>query len=652
MSAKREMNAGLRGRTTTALPVLVLLLAWGGAYGRDEQFRLNLELGYRWSSAISGSRDLYRSQVNLGEGPKLLAGDFFWASPPGSNSWADRLDFRMSSWGGEPYNLATLRAVKSRSYDLRFSYLNSHYFDSIPYFANPLLGLGSVESQHRSDISQRAFRIELSLIPGRTIVPFIAYERSSRRGPVDTTLAGDGDEFALHSDVRGSSDDVRFGARLNRDSFSLLLEQGFRWFRDQTAFDASGFQPGNSPRTLLGRDITLTAYSARNGFRAVIPFSTVILRSDPVHSISMRGRFSYSDAAMDSYLPENTTGTFVSAPLAIFYRGALQSITGKSKQPAVSGDFSLEWRAHERLAFLDRINVRQFHVSGAAAAHSLLLQVEPLLEPELGATIELVEPFSTFLSGDLNSHELQAVFYLTPRTVVRGGHRLEHKEVRLPRRYAWDRQVLLAGFGGSFSSHGRFSLDYERGWTNRPILRLDALESHRLRLSGNVNPVASIEFGGNAGWLNQNDDRSSIDWVWRSRNLDGHVTYSPSGRFSLSLEYGWASTRSELLFLIPQVLLPDRSHYRESTRNAALFLNVKLPRQGLLGLGYSILGSVGTFPYNSHRPLARIEVPVHPRVTAFGQWNYFDWNEKMRLFPQDYRAHLVLFGFRFNVEGK
>ena len=66
----------------------------------------------------------------------------------------------MNSWGGEPYNTARVRAVKAGIYELRFDYQNVAYFNSVPFFANPLFEQGNLESQHQFDISQRFARVE------------------------------------------------------------------------------------------------------------------------------------------------------------------------------------------------------------------------------------------------------------------------------------------------------------------------------------------------------------------------------------------------------------------------------------------------------------------------------------------------------------
>ena len=62
----------------------------------------------RWVQDVGGSSDVYRSIVNLGEGPRITGGYLRYRNPTGKI--ADRFDFRGSAWGGDPYNTASLEA--------------------------------------------------------------------------------------------------------------------------------------------------------------------------------------------------------------------------------------------------------------------------------------------------------------------------------------------------------------------------------------------------------------------------------------------------------------------------------------------------------------------------------------------------------------
>ncbi|HEX2522657.1 MAG TPA: hypothetical protein VHP35_11075, partial [Terriglobia bacterium] len=101
-----------------------------------------VDLGYRWNVGLRGSEDLYRSLVNLGDGPRLLGANLTMSSPLGAGKYIDRLQLNASAWGGDPYNTLRLFAEKSGVYQFSFDYRKVDYYNFIPTFANPLLSQG------------------------------------------------------------------------------------------------------------------------------------------------------------------------------------------------------------------------------------------------------------------------------------------------------------------------------------------------------------------------------------------------------------------------------------------------------------------------------------------------------------------------------
>ncbi|MBI2821582.1 MAG: hypothetical protein HYX74_05105 [Acidobacteria bacterium] len=631
----------------------VLSLFAGAAQAREEQVRFMLDFGTRWQGDLRGSSDLYRSQLDYGEGPKLFAGNLFIAAPPGANRFVDRFELRMNSWGGEPYNTAQLRAVKAGVYELRFDYQNARYFNAIPSFANPFFGEGNLQTQHKYDISQRVARLQLTLWPQKRIAPFLAYQHSARQGPVRTTLAADGqDEFLLRSDVETGSQDFQFGANVRLSKFSLLLEQGFRWYHDDTRLEASGLQTGNSTRRIFGRDITLESYRGITGASATVPFSTGVAAYQPAEWLSLRGKVTYSNADLDSDFSEQFAGTLFSLPLATFYKGGSRETSGTAQQPNLFGDFSVEWRPVERFQIVERLSIRRFHISGSALADATLLQAEPLLEQGILERLQTSTPYHTFLSMDLDTQELQGFVYVTPRLMLRLGHRRERKEVKIDQRLKLHRNVLISGFAYDFSARNSIAGEYEFGHTDQPVLRTDTVDFRRVRLRGRLSPAESLQVRGNFTLFDNDADPQAIDFKWRSRNYSLQLDYTPVRRVSLSVEYERSSIQSNILFIIPQIFLPGRSIYRERGDYAGLFLSLLLPAKATLSMGYSLLGTVGNFPLNYHQPSASLEVPLGERLVAYGRWNFYDYNEKLSLFPQDYGIHLAVFGLRLTLDKK
>ena len=643
-------------RPTAPLTLLVLIL-WGSvsAWGQDKQYRFTLDFGHRWVFNQSGNRDLYRSQLDYGDGPKLFGADFFMAFPEGSNRLADRIQLRMSNWGGEPYNTAQAVISKNGIYELRFNYLNLQYFNSVPNFANPFFEAGNFDSQHQSDISQRVFNLEFTLWPGRSLSPYFAYSRSTSQGPIRTTLRNDGDEFIIGENAQTSSDDIRGGIRWKREKFSLLLEQGIRWYNDKSSFFASGFQQGNLTRPVIGQDLFLEDYSGQNDFKGTVPFTSGIVSWEPVRQLALRAKVSYSLADMNSGFSELASGNFFQFPgLAIFYNQGGRRALGEVKKPSLYGDFSADWQPTEWLLIQERVNIRRFHVSGSLLTDLNFAGITSLLGP-VNDPLEVSEFADTFLSNDLDSQEIVATVFITPRLSIRGGHRFESKRLILEdpsagagrSEFSWDRNLLILGGAFQFNSRNRLSVDFELGRTDQPpIFRTDAADFHRLRIQGKFSPRPSLVISGNATVFNNRDDQPDIDFDLESRGYGLQVFYSPFERFSWTVEYERSQVDSDLIFIIPQTLSQARSLYLDRGDYGSAYLSARLYRNVQLDLGYSFWDTVGNFPQQFHRPMARLEVPFNKKLAAYLQWNSYDYQERTSLFPQQYQAQMLVAGFR------
>ncbi len=617
---------------------------------QEEQRRLTLDFGYRWRINFDGSEELYRSQLDYGQGPKLFGADFFQFNPGPGKSFFDRLEFRLNNWGGEPYSSAQFHMARNGVYDFQFTYQRVRYFNSIPSFANPFFELG-VETQRRFDTTQRHAQFSLTLRPGKRVSPFFSYRRSGRRGLVRTTLSADGDEFQITSDTDNHSNDFGGGVELAFKKFSLRLEQGIRLYRDGTEYSATGFQEGNSTRVVLGHPINLTDYQGREDARVNAPYSTAAAVFKPHPTITLRTRHSYTIADTDSNYSESIAGSFFNFPdLRIFYEDASLRTPAQSKKPSWYGDFSAEWKPSERFRLIERFRTRRFHISGAATILAQYRNVEPAAGGVPRDLLEDTEFLNSFLSVDIDKQELEGRFYPTRRTFFRVGHRHEHKVVKSDSRFSQDRDVLVLGGGYEFSSTNRIGVDYEYGTTNQPVERVDAIDFHRLRINGRMAPISSLHLEGLVTLFDHDDDLDAIDLTSRDRNYALRFSFDPSRRFSLSGGFERSSFRNDALYLMPQTISPDRSVYREKGNYADLTVTVYVVGDAFLELGYAFWGTSGTFPLSAHRPVARLEVPLAERLSFYGQWNYYGYNEKESLFPADYRTHLVVAGLRISLD--
>ncbi len=193
-------------------------------------FTGSMDVGYRWRTDVAGSFNSFRSVVNLGEGPKLLGAEFTLRDP--HRRLFDSIEARGYNWGDDPYTSLRVNAKKQKLYDLGVDYRNIAYFNFLPSFANPLLDRGILLNQQSYDVHRRLTSVQLDLLPGNWLVPYLAYGRSSGFGNGITTFVADGNEYPIGSRLRVVTSDYRGGIRFELRRVHLTLEQGATTFKD------------------------------------------------------------------------------------------------------------------------------------------------------------------------------------------------------------------------------------------------------------------------------------------------------------------------------------------------------------------------------------------------------------------------------------
>src|SRR5438105_29635 len=91
----------------------------------ETPWKVNFEADYRWNNGVHGNTNVYRSVVNLGEGPRLTSLDLTYSGKP--NGWLDQMNVRATGWGGDPYNWAHFDVYREKLYRLNIDYRNIAY---------------------------------------------------------------------------------------------------------------------------------------------------------------------------------------------------------------------------------------------------------------------------------------------------------------------------------------------------------------------------------------------------------------------------------------------------------------------------------------------------------------------------------------------
>ena len=258
----------------------------------------SFELGYRWRN-VDGNLGKYRSDVNFGNGIRLLGSTLTVHSKEGHGKYFDELLLNTQGLGNDPYQFSSLRIQKNRIYRYDLLWRENDYY-------NPALPVAG--GQHLLDTSRRLQDHQIVLLPQSSFRILAGYSRNTQSGPaLSTTNLFDqhrGDEFPLFTDVRRTQDEYRIGAEMLFGGIKLTFQRGWEFFRDDTR-NTSGAQPGNNPTD----DTRLTSFRRDEPYHGSTGNWRVHLLADQAKWYSINGRFTYAGTRRNFIYDEAALGT-------------------------------------------------------------------------------------------------------------------------------------------------------------------------------------------------------------------------------------------------------------------------------------------------------------------------------------------------------
>lgn len=618
----------------------------------------NIEFGNRWVSDVRGNAEAYRSVVNLGEGPKLFGLDLTLTDP--SRRLFDSAVIRANSWGGDPYNTASVDVRRERSYNLSFDYRNIAYFNSLPSFANPAVDRGIFLSQRSFDIQRRMIDTELELMPGSRIIPYVAFSRDWGAGSGVTSFVTDGNEFAVANDLRDRTNNFRGGVRVELNRFHATFEQGGTNFKDhQRLFHSPGPHYGNRTVPLLGRQTLLSTLEQAYRVEGDSVYTKGLVTTNPASWVNLYGQFLYSRPDSDVSYSQDNSGKFVSfdPPLSSLrlFDSQMVLLTSESKQPHTSGSFGAELRLHRRIRVTEAVMTDRFHTTGSA-----LLQ-ETLAAGTVSATSSGVPPGLEKLIFNYSRQEVNVLADVLPRLTLRGGHRYVwgDAQVRAPQlsqtgtveNGELKMHVGLAGFVFRAAQKLTVSADFEGGSADRNYFRTSLQDYKKLSARANYQVLNSLNMGARFSLLDNQNPAQNIRNDFLSRDNSITVLWTPAGgkRVSLLGDYSRSTLRSDLLAVVPSTLQSELSTYAERAHTGTALLEINLPdvqkASPKLSLGGSFFKSSGSRPTEYYQPIGRFSVPFHRKVRGFFEWRWYRLFESFYQY-EGFRTHQFVGGLQ------
>lgn len=647
---EQEKKDDAKSQTAAATPPPSDGFQFGVYQGHSE-----FEVGYRMVDHISGSQDVYRSMVDLGEGPKLLRSSLSLRSKYGTGGLFDRLDLSLNNWGGDPYNTMHLNMGRSDKYELRVDYRNQNYYNFLPAWANPLLSKGSQQGQHGLDVAYRSTDIQFKLFPNSKFRPYVAYSRTSGYGPGYTTYSTETNEFMLRTNWHYAADDYRGGIEMSVSKLCLVIEQGYRHLKNDTGVADVQDPAGNYTRPYLGQVSTMDYLDRGYHDRTTLPVTRVVAKYSPADWLKLTGRYIYSMADTDSALGEVRSGNLLTLEDRLRYRAAIDAFNTRATKPSHNAAFTAEFSPISRLTILDQFDMRSYHVSGSGVLDSTYMNAMPLSgQTPPGPDTSVSHLIGSYLAFDQIRNQTEAEFAIGGGFSLRGGYRYTSTEVKLNDSGdadAGDTEVTQqAGIFGLWYRPNRrvhLGVDYENNTSDGALMRTDLLDYQTVNFDWKIDPLKNLSLSGRVGLLKNRNDQADIDLSSHNRNYSFALNYDFNQRINLTLDYQHSNILSDIAILLPQTLKQDRSIFDERGSAAGGSLGIDFYKGFRADMGLRAILNAGDFPLKYYQPFASLTVPLHGGIAVRTMWQDFSYNEGNSGL-QDYRTQLYTFSLLYS----
>jgi hypothetical protein len=607
----------------------------------------SFETGYRFRS-VGGDLGKYRSDVNYGNGVRLVASKLTVNSKDGHGRMFDEIVLTTQGLGNDPYQFSSLRIQKNRLYRYDMFWRSNDY-------VNP--GLTIAGGQHLSDTQRRFQDHDLTLLPQSKIRLFLGYTRNSQDGPALTTIQlfdSRGDEFPLFSDIRRVRNEYRLGGEIQLAGVKLNWLRGWDDFKEDTPTLLPAASEGNNPNDRT----TLASLRRDEPYHGTTPYWRLNLFTEKT-SWAVGGRFAYAVGRRNFVFDESTIGTarFGTA------RNRQTLIFGSGRRPVASGNLTLSVFPTSRLTFSNQTAFHNTRIEGDSSFREFNNTV---------AGLQLL--FFRSLGIRTITNTSDATFRAAKWLGVYGGYHHSNRRVRSIEQFEvagrpeslpaeQDNRINSGLVGVRLRPFQPLSinLDGEIGRADRPFFPIAERNYHALGARVQYK-AKSLRLSAGARSNYNTNSASLSNHSSRGRNFSFDASWIPGDWFALDAGYSrlHLDTASGIAFFASsQFIEGDRSIYVSNIHAGNCGARLAINRRAELYFGYSHVQDTGdgrnrasvgsgarlapfiaaqTFPLTYRTPLARLSVRLHTSVRLNFGYQYYNYAEEFSA-RQNYRAH-------------
>lgn len=613
------------------------------------------ETGFR-QAWIEGNGARYRSDVNFGNGIRLLGSNLAINSKDGHGRYFDQLLINTQGLGNDPYQFASLRVEKNRWYRYDLIWRASDYLN--PGLTGGLLG------GHWFDTRRQIQDHDFTLFPQSTIKITGGYSRNGQSGP--GILSGQffdsrGDEYPLLANVNRRQSEYRLGIEAKWRPFKLSVMRGWQQYDEASPISLPIASAGANT---TDRNTLSAAFRRTEPYKGSNPFWRGNLYTDQKSWYSVNARFSYSGGRRTYLFDELATGTDRFGAL----RNRQIAVSGGARRPVSSGGLTISLFPTSKLVLSNHTAFHQMQMDGDAFYREAENQTRSdslLYFQYLG-----IRTFVNMTDASYRATKWLGLF---------GGYRFSTRRVRstegtqfapeftdVQRAEQTNRLNAVTG-GVRFQPSKPLSvtLDTEIGRQDRPFTPIAARDYHILggriqykTRTAQVTASSRTNYNFNSGSIFTHSAKSrvqSIDASWTaSKTLSFDGGYSHAHFDSVT---GLAYFASGRRVTGDQSVYVSNIHTITGSGRVAigrLDLFAGLSRVQDTGDGRRVAAQTGarpgsslpafaaaqTYPLSYSSPFLRLSTRVHAKARLNFGYQYYDFAEEFSL-PQNYSAHTI-----------
>ena len=609
----------------------------------------SFETGYRFHS-VGGNPLKYRSDVNFGNGIRLLGSNLTFNSKDGHGRLFDEIVLTTQGLGNDPYQSASLRIQQNTWYRYDLLWRNNDYF-------NP--GLASAVGGHLLNTRRQFQDHDFTLLPQSRFRILAGYSRNSQTGPGLSTINlfdSLGDQFPFFASINRRQREFRLGAEGQAAGFKLHIMHGWQRYEESTAYRLDAPNAGAN----LNDRIALNSLRRTEPYSGNTPFWRAALVNERKNWYSVNARFSYAGSRRGYAFDEAVAGTSRSGAAAT--RQVL--VAGSGTRPLSSGSLTLSVFPSSKWTLTNHTAFHQTGMTGNASYREI---------NNSASTFSVIYFQNLALRTLLNNTE--ASYRATSWLGLFGGYRyssrriqsteVESADIFSDRVSATQQNHLKVGVAGLRLQPIKplsIVIDSEVGRADRPFLTTSERRYQTFggRVQYKSGPVRLQAYSR----ANYNTNSSSLfTHSARSRTAGFDANYAAKGWFGIDAGYSkqhW-DTLTGIAYFAGDLVDNEASLYISNIHTGYLSAHATLKQRVDLTLGYTRVqdagdgratptsGSAGgsrlaafrfaqTFPLAFQSPQARLSVLLHSKIRWNLGYQYYGYREDFQT-VQNYRAH-------------